>query len=163
MKTILCFVLIALFGFIGFGISSNYLKRKRFFYDLKLFTESIKSQIGFSRIKLELLLHDQINGYHSNDFENLLKNYLLLLKECGDDDTLFKNITILTEQEKQTIFAFFKNLGKMDVKNQLNSIEMFDNIIQTHYLLANEESKKYGMLYTKLGILFGAFLTLLII
>ena len=78
-------------------------------------------------------------------------------------EILFKGIAFLSEQEKESIFNFFSSLGRVDIFNQVEQIELF---IKTNSEYCNESSKqctKNCALYTKLGIMFGLLVAILII
>ncbi len=164
MKIVLCIVLIVLFGIVGFGISKVYLKRKRFFYDFSAFLISLKSEIGFSQTKLEPLINNLTKNTTSAEFHTLLNSYKLLFKNIDFSKMeLFRNISILTEQEMDSIYKFFKELGRHDVYNQMEIIGKFENSFINFYKSASEDAKKYSSLYTKLGIVLGMMFVLIII
>lgn len=166
IKLILCIAIIALCGFIGYGISSHYSDRKKFFFSLTNFLNSLKTNIEFSATNLKKILMAELKqNTKSKDFCKMIENYLMSL-DCGDEfikETLFNNIKILTEEEKECIFYFFKKLGKVDSFSQIEEIDKLFKVNGIYYSDAKEESKKYGSLYIKLGIIIGAFIALMII
>ena len=164
MKIVLCIILVVLFGGIGYGISSNYIKRKRFFFELNNFLIFLKTEISFSQTKLETIINNFKQRACSKDLIILLDNYLISLsRNLLTKDNLFQKTSILSEQEKESIYLFFNGLGKIDVFNQIDVIEKFINTSAEYLNIAKEESSKYSALYTKLGIIIGAFLSLVII
>ena len=162
MKLVLCVVLIFGFAYVGYCISRTYVTRKKFFFAFGNYLNDLRVDVNFSFKKLGQIL----TGYNSDssEFNRLLENYKASLDNAIlQKEGLFKGITILNAEEKEYVYLFFKSLGKTDVFNQVSII---DGLIETNknYLnKASEESKKYGTLYTKLGIMMGAFVALLII
>lgn len=163
MKVILCIGVIAICAYIGYSISKTYIVRKKFFFCFSSFLNQVRREINFNSRKLEeLLCSCNIN---SKEFNIMVLNYrkLLLAGESINEKTLFDDTLILSQQEKDCILDFFKSLGKLDVYNQVNTIDNFNKIVQDYYTTAKEESSKYSTLYIKLGIIVGAFIALIII
>ena len=98
------------------------------------------------------------------NYKKLIKNYSLML--CSDKgfsvNELFEGISILTAQEKEDIGLFFKGLGTFDLTTQIEQIDGFYLHCNNYLQLASEDAKKYGALYSKLGIIVGAFIALII-
>ena len=163
MKVILCIGVIVICAYIGYSISKTYIVRKKFFFCLSSFLSQVRREINFNSKKLEELLCGC--NMNSKEFSTMVLNYkkLLLLGEDINKKNLFADMLILSQQEKDCILDFFKSLGKLDVYNQVNTIDNFYNIIQDYYTTAKEESAKYSTLYIKLGIIVGAFIALIII
>ena len=162
MKVVLCLTLIGLFGFIGYSISLNYIKRKKFYCELSIFCNSLKSEIGYSQTRLEELITKHLKDLKNAELSSMLENYLLAIKNNDLSFKIFTNIGILTEREKETLLSFFKSLGRLDANNQLQNIEKFLNFIEVDYASACEESKRLGGLYTKIGVIIGAVLALIL-
>lgn len=163
MKSVLCIGIIAILGYVGYCLSGFYIQRKKFFQSLLSFILGIKSDINFSSKNLNDIL-SKVN-YAGRDFNTLISNYKDMLQAAGNEsaEKLFNNITILNQEEKEDIFIFFSKLGKLDVFNQIDSIESFICVVKKHYDEATCECKKYSTLYIKLGIIIGAFISLIII
>ena len=164
MKIVLCLAVIFLFGLIGFGIAGSYMERKKFFFSFNNFLELIKSDINFSSKKIGQIIDETILICRDKNFLQLLKNYKNEIKNNLqiEKENLFFNINILSEQEKESIYLFFKRLGRVDISSQTESINQIKNKCDEYYKQAQDEYKKYGSLYTKLGIVFGAFVALII-
>ena len=165
IKVILCFVVIGLCGFIGYGVSNYYIQRKKFFFSNSNFLNTLKTDISFSAKKLEKIIKENFL------LQNLCKNYKIMLQnflncleqnEQLEKENLFKGITILSEQEKESIYCFFKKLGKLDSLSQIEEIDKVFNVNNGYYEQAKDDSKKYSTLYIKLGIIIGAFVALMI-
>ncbi|MBE7074443.1 MAG: hypothetical protein E7376_00460 [Clostridiales bacterium] len=165
MKLILILVLVALCGCVGFKISSNYKQRQKFFQALNFFLQSFKTEINFTSNRLLKIIEHAKNTIKSKELNTLLDNYSVLIQNGHDFDNvnLFSGINFLKQQEKETIFIFFKELGKTDVYNQTDSISNMQNICSEFLLQTKKDCDKYCSLYTKLGVLFGLFIALIIV
>ncbi len=165
MKLVLIILLVILCGAVGFGVSNTYKQHRNFFFTYLEFLEMLKSEIGFSANKLNDILKVSIENINNKDFVTLLKNYQLVIngKQELKRDELFKNIKILNEKEKNDIYSFFKNLGKTDVFNQVEIINGRMEVVKNYCQKLKSDCEKYCPLYTKLGILAGLFLALIII
>ena len=163
MKAILLVLIISMFGVIGFGVAGSYFERKRFFFNLLEFLKQTKSLVGFSSTKLTEILNKQ-SYYGDKHFKRLIKNYMSVLNDNLNIslDNLFYDITILTNEEKQDIFSFFKGLGMYDQTTQIKQIELLESKCKHYFETANEDAKKYGELYSKLGLIVGAFVALVV-
>lgn len=163
MKLLICVAVVFLFGFIGFGISNYYRERKKFFFELKNLLSTLNTDINFSSKKLNQIFSS--NLWCSGDLKKLIENYKSIINsdKSLDKKALFNKIDVLNEQEKESIYLFFKQLGRVDVYNQVKIIESFNHICDEFYIQAKSDSVKYCTLYTKLGVIIGIFVVLLII
>lgn len=165
MKIALIIVLVCLCSAIGFGFSNGYKQRKNFFDAYVLFLQSLKTDINFSADKLNEIVKRAIQATSCKDFSNLLANYSnsLTARTELSKDALFKDVKLLTSQEKEQIFRFFSGLGKTDVFNQ---VEIISNELErgkSAFQKVKSDCEKYCPLFAKLGILTGLFLALIII
>ena len=162
MKITFLLSIVVLFGFVGFGISSHYSDRKKFFFELKGFANALKNEISFSLTKLVDAVEKLNLQYKNKSLNQLLDNYLSILKNKQEISSgiLFKNINILTEQEKNHIFLFFKRLGHVDIFNQLSEIDNYVDVFDEYYISSKKDSEKYCPLYTKMGVLIGLFVAI---
>lgn len=165
MKVILIVIVVLGVGYIGYGISKYYRKRKRFFEDLILLSERLSVDISFSKDNLHTILSNSLDSY-SIPFRNVLEGYLKFLEDNKKELTttlLFNKSSLLKEEERENVFLFFKNLGRLDASNQVSEINNF----KTKFIFlkdeATGENKKFGALSFKLAILFGLLLIILLI
>ena len=79
------------------------------------------------------------------------------------DKELFDEITILKKEEVELLQNFFCTLGKFDVYNQTKELNLYSMKFNELYKVANEECKKYASLVTKLALIVGLLVCLLII
>ena len=149
MKFILVAIVVIGMGYIGFGLSKYYRKRKRFFEDLILFCEKLCVDISFSK-----------------DFVEVLNAYLNYLNNNGQtisSEAFFKKSTLIKEEEKEVITVFFKSLGRLDATSQVSEIQNFKTKFSDFKMLAEEENKKFGSLSLKLMILLGLLVVIILI
>lgn len=106
-----------------------------------------------------------MNSY-SSDFKSVLNGYLIYINSDAkvlNQEELLKKNNFLSDDEKQTIYLFFKSLGRYDAENQIKEIEHFKQKFESLSLSAENESKKYSSLYIKLGLMFGILVAILLI
>lgn len=164
MKYVLLLCLIILFGLIGYGVALFFLERKRFFFELKKFLVKLKVDINFLSKRLPIILNESQN-FNDKNIRIMLSNYKLYIMPNKSEnlEDMFKQITILTYEEKESIFAFFKGLGMIDVYEQTKNLESFMGVVENYYDCANSEAKKFSSLFIKLGIIVGSFIALILL
>ena len=164
MKWVLMAVIFVICVFIGVIFSSKYKKRVQFFSALILLAQKLDVEINYSRERLKKL----IESFDEKSKKNLLGvdiAFLEYLDKGGEltSEKLFKKSGILKTEEKETVTLFFKNLGRSDVENQTkeikNSLSRFEKLQSD----ATNDNKKYGTLGTKLGIITGLVIAILLI
>lgn len=165
MKLVLIIALVGLCSAIGFGFSSGYKQRKNFFEAYVIFLQTLKTDINFSADKIIEIIKRAILSTTCKDFTILLSNYqdVLLKRSEVTKENLFKEVKLLTQQEKEQLFRFFTSLGKTDVFNQVEVISNELERAKTVSQKVKSDCDKYCPLFTKLGILAGLFLALIII
>ena len=154
MIKILC--LVFLFGgvsYIGISLSNNYIKRERFFNELISFCNVLSNNIKFNKNKLKIVIGDNKDHYKT-ELKNFLEDYLNNKKN---------QISILTEFENQKLLEFFNSIGKMDTCGELNNIENYKIVFNEFYDSCKSKNKKYGNLYSKLGIIFALILVIVLV
>lgn len=165
MKYILFAVIVLGISYIGYGISKYYRKRKRYFEDLILVAERLSVDISFSKDNLQTILTNSIDSY-GNDLKNSIKGYIEYLKNNGKElsnNLIFKKSSLIKDEEKETVFLFFKSLGRLDASNQISEINNFKTKFVALRDSADIENKKFGSLSFKLAILFALLITILLI
>lgn len=108
MKIALIIVLIGCCTYIGYGFSKYYSNRKTFYLDLILLMDKLKLDIAFSKEKISNI----ISSYEpmSKNLKTLCQNFVNMLQQNQfNQDSLFENINILKNEEKNTIALFFQN------------------------------------------------------
>ena len=133
--------------------------------DCHNFASKLIVEINFAKSNLKEIISTSMGSY-GGDFKKVLQAYLNYLTSDAKllkEGELFEKNTFLTADEMQTIFLFFKGLGRYDAENQVKEIEEFKLKFDEMRLQADYENKKYGGLYVKLGLMFGIMLAILLI
>ena len=165
MKILFICLIITCCTYIGYGFSSYYRKRLRFFKDTSNFASKMIVEITFSRNNLREIITNCLSNY-GNDFKNLLNNFLVYLNDNStlfSEEILFKNIKNLSIEDKQTLFLFFKSLGRYDAESQIKELENYKMKFNDLKTNAEADNKKYGGLYIKLGLMIGLLIAILLI
>ena len=165
MRYILIAIIVFGVSYIGYGISRYYRKRKRYFEDLILISERLSVDISFSKDNLQTIILNSINSY-GNDFKKSVNGYLEYLKDNKTEFTnelLFKKSSLIKEEEKETIFLFFKSLGRLDASNQVSEIGNFKTKFISLKDNAEIDNKKFGSLSFKLAIVVALLIIILLI
>lgn len=164
MKWILMAIVFTCCVVVGYIFSIKYKKRMLFFSSLVMFAQKLDVEINYSRERLKIL----IEGIDEKGKKNLLgidKNFLAYLagSEELSQEVLFKNISILKNDEKEVVYLFFKSLGRSDVIGQSKEIQSYIKRFEDSSTSAIAENKKYGSLCFKLGIVAGLLAIILLI
>lgn len=161
IKYLILFAVAGICTYIGWGLSGYYTNRSKFFKSVELLFDNLKTEIRFSQGKLIELLSNF--RPHSKDAQTLITNFVDCLnfdKEINSQN-LFLNIKILGEDEKNVLATFFKSLGKFDAFNQTNQLANQQIQLADFFQRAEEDAKKFGTLYIKLGIIVGLAIVLI--
>ncbi len=164
MKWIVLAVMFCLSVMVGIMFSAKYKKRELFYSALIMFAQKLDVEISFSRERLKNLINNMDEKTKKNLF-GLDKNFLTYLdgKEELSMEKLFKNCPVLKNDEKETVFLFFKSLGRSDALGQSKEIQNFIKRFDENLSKCASENKKYGSLCFKLGIIVGLFMIVVFI
>ena len=161
MKYFLILILIFSLTYIGRGLSKYYIDRQAFFSDFVGFLNYVLSNINFEKSKLSATVN-RYNSQSNNKYTHkLLDNYYAYLHhKC---DCIDCSCHILKQNEQDVLTHTLENLGKADFETEKMNIQA--SIEQINQLLeqAKVENVKYGGLYTKLFLLLGLALSILLI
>ena len=150
-------LLIIIFSFICLAFGAKfyfkYKRRKNFFDALIFLCHKFDVEINFSREKVVNIISSLEEKVKLNLY-GLDKNFITTIenKENLEKDKLLKNLNFLSEEEGNSIFLFFKSLGRSDMENQLKEINNFENKFSQFCTASSQEFKKYGKLSIKLAI-----------
>ncbi len=164
MKWLIIAVIFVVCVGIGLIFSSKYKKREKFYSALILFAQKLDVEINFSRERLKNLI-TSIDEKTKSNLAGLDKNFMHYLNgetELSQNE-LFKNIQFLKNEEKETIFLFFRSLGRSDVLGQSKEIANFTKRFDENLSKCSLENKKYGSLCIKLGVIAGLFMIVILI
>lgn len=152
---------VVLFGYLGYGFSSYYTSRSKFFKNLELLFEKLNLEINFSQSKLIEIIKNF--DTHNKDVKKLSCNFIRCLEYDLEitNQAIFEGIKILNDDEKNVVCMFLKTLGKFDAFNQTKQLASQKQELNLLYKSAEEEAKKYAPLYIKLGIIAGLVVALI--
>lgn len=131
--------------FFGYRLSVKYKDRKNFFTDFISFNEKMINEVSFSQNSLLSIVEKEKK--ENRDFGKLL------YEKITDNDIILPKY--LKEDEAETLFEYVNNLGKSDRESQLTYLSAKKKVIDELRVSAENEAKKYGNLYIKLGFLTG--------
>lgn len=162
MKFFMILLLILLCTYVGYGFSKYYINRHDFWKEMKLFLNKVNLDINFSREKLKPIIHSYTAK--SKELQLLLKNFILCLDEGTiTEKALFAGIKLLFEDEKNILFPLFKNIGHFDLQGQTKQLENYIEIIDKYQKDTETEKNKFAPLFTKLGLIIGVVISLILL
>lgn len=149
---------------VGYMFSLKYKKRQSFFSALMMLAEKLDVDINYSRERLKKLI-EEFDASHKKHLLGIDGNFIRYLEGDGElkTDSLFSNISILKASERDLIYIFFKSLGRTDVENQSKEIKNYIKRFEELSKSSDLENKKYGSLCTKLGLIVGLFVVVILI
>lgn len=156
-------MVVAFTTYCGYLCANKYRKRKAFFEALYQFNELFLAEIAYYRRPIiEWLNNISLKG----DFALFIYEYTrrvtnqIPIQGILVDDSIF---AFLKNEEKTSIETYFSTLGKGDSVSQKNYFSTEKERLSTWRKKAEEDVKKYGDLYVKLGFLFGLFVLIIIV
>lgn len=157
MKIALICVLIALVMTIALSVSNQYIEKCDFFNNLKLFLETFKINISFKQEKVKEFL---LKLKPKHQFKVFIDEYISYLET---NNINLNKIQILDAEEKLELENIVKNLGKHDVKNELEQLSAFLIEVELKLAKAKEDKTKISPLIIKLSLLFAIGLSIILI
>lgn len=158
---------IVLFGcsYVGYGLGQYYIMRHQFIGALITFLQVLKVDISYLKDDLIKVIETHKKNCPTS-LQTVLKSYLKTLteQETITVESLKNNIKTpyLEEPEYGTLLQFFESLGKSDVTSQLELLDQFLAFFHRYYKNAETQKKKYAGLFSKLGVLLGIFLMVIL-
>ena len=163
VKFLLGIAIVAFTSYCGYVLAKKYRKRKLFFAQLKEFNERFLSEVSYYRRPLGEFVFKY--GY-KGEFQNFLQNFFAEIDELSQSnerEIAFDDCEFLKREDKNLVEDYFKMLGKGDSASQKTYFSAAKEGITKLYSDAENEYKKYGDLYIKLGFLCGLLILILII
>ena len=163
VKFLLGIAIVAFTSYCGFILAKKYRKRKLFFMQLKEFNERFLSEVSYYRRPLGEFAAKYV---YKGEFQNFLHNFFAEIDELSQSkerEITFDGCEFLKEEDKNLIEDYFKMLGKGDSASQKTYFSAAKERIVKLYVEAENDYKKYGDLYVKLGFLCGLLILILII
>ena len=161
IKFLLGVAIVCLSTCFGYLLASNYRNKKQFYKQLRDFNERFLNEIAYYKRPLgEFISKYRYNGY----FNDLLLDFQRNMREPLRQMRLnLKEYSFLKKEDVGFMEDYFQMIGKGDSSSQKNYFSAMKEEIQKRYFIAENEYKKYGDLYIKLGFLCGLFLLILIV
>ena len=163
VKFLLGIAIVAFTSYCGFVFAKKYRKRKLFFAQFKEFNERFLSEVSYYRRPIG----EFASKYsYKGEFQNFLQNFFEEIDELSQSnqrDITFDGCDFLTSEDKNLIEDYFKMLGKGDSVSQKTYFSAVKERIIKFCTEAENEYKRYGDLYVKLGFLCGLLILILII
>lgn len=165
LKFFLGLVIIGITTFCGRLCAGKYRKRKDFFVQMSEFNNRFLTEVSY--YKRPLLEFFEGFSYHS-EFEELLEEVISARKGSGvlkgDSARIdFSGLPFLTADERVLVGDYFLTIGKGDSVSQKTYFGGMKENLNSIRKRCEEENKKYGELYVKLGFLCGLAILVLIV
>jgi len=163
-KLLLCALVIALGGALGYYTGRKYVIREKILSDFMALCGYMRNNISFLHTPLEPMLaeySDKVSPHTKMIFDSFIAS----LKEGGEvKDAVEKSARKeLKEGDKELITKLLVSLGKYDPDGQAAALNGFEALFDESRKDAAELKKKYYPLCFKLGALAGAGLAILIL
>ena len=162
LKILLSISIVMFSTFCGYIFTKKYRRKKKFFTQMCECNERYLNEISYLRRPLDEFFSRQ---RFKEEFAMLSEEFFARLQEDKTIVGVFEECTtydFLSKEEKETVEEYFEMLGKGDSisqKTYFSSIREKINILRK---TAEENCKKYGDLYIKLGFLCGLFIVILL-
>jgi stage III sporulation protein AB len=152
-------------AYLGYKSGSRYKRRERLLNETVLFCDSLINDITYFQPALKEMLKNRLNNYI--ELKPALTDYINLIDNNAsvEIDILREKITkgLLTDDEYALFIRLLDHLGKSDSQTQRGGILSVKEALLIKRQSAAEESKKYGGLFFKLGVLGGLMAGIVII
>ena len=154
MIKIACLTLIFVgVSYVGVAVGKTYVKKEKFFNEVLTFLNVLANNIQFNKSKLSNVIDENIDNFKT-EFKQVLVDY-----KTGKSSS----VGFLTEYENQKVLEFLNSIGFFDVCGELNNIERYNQIFNRLYNESVLNNKKYGELYSKLGIMLGLIVVIIFV
>ncbi|MBE7073815.1 MAG: hypothetical protein E7379_01840 [Clostridiales bacterium] len=164
MKILLIAMLCGIALFIGYKISKKYKNRYIFFQSMVMLCQKFDVEMNYSKERIKNIIIN-LDEKHKKNLFGIDANYISFLNQESplNEDSLFKNIQFLKQDEKNVLFMFFKSLGRSDLDSQSKEIKNNLSRFEGYCKDTEAEHKKYSALSIKLGIVASLFIIILFI
>ncbi|WP_165000357.1 stage III sporulation protein SpoIIIAB [Anaerophilus nitritogenes] len=169
---ILCSILIVLSSsIIGYLYSFRYLQRLQQLKDLYISFQLLETEITYVATPLVIAM-EKIGSQSNQSIHQIFKDvHKILSKRIGYSvDEAWNqaiennfNRTALTQEDKEILIDFGKNLGRTDQENQMKNFKWIYLQLQKHQQNADELKNKNGKLCKSMGILAGLAIVIILI
>lgn len=160
MRVYVYFLIIIIFGLIGYEIKRKYIEQKNILLFFKSFIEYLKLNITIYKSNVDEI----INNYKIMQNNKNAKYVNLFLKNDNLKANIIKNINNYFSDKdiKILIETYFFNLGKEDIDGESKKAEVILKAINDSLAKINKEIKTKGDLYFKLMLTLGVVMVVLL-
>lgn len=166
MQIIVFLSIVLISGYVGVQFAKKYIKKENFYIDLLSFCNVTFTEINFTQNKLKKIINQNINNYKT-EFKKFLNIFSKHLDDEINDEvfmqTVKRQFDFLLEQEIVQIVTFFVNIGRVDVDNELNKLDIFKADIKRILDNTSQKKKQYVPMVIKLSLLLGVGIGILIL
>lgn len=163
MYLLLGVILMCASAVVGFAVSHGYKKHYTFLNDFYKFLEHLESNCAFRMDSIKTVLAGQKTAYNS-EFNQFLSEFEANLAQKDDFFNKWKaEQKTLDAQEAKFIGEFCSELGRLDCESQLGAIKNAKKDFEPMLASALAVVNKKGMLATKLGLILGIALLIIVL
>ncbi len=153
IKVIYLLTMFVGFSYFGIAIGRNYSKKEQFLCEVLSFLNILSNNIKFNKSKLSGVIVENVDNFKT-DLKNVLNGFL---------KNEIVEVPFLTKYENQKLHEFLNSVGMYDVEGELSNIERYKQIFSNFYNESLVNVKKYGVLYSKLGVMLGLIVVIIFI
>lgn len=153
MGLILGGILLCFSTLIGYILSGKFTDKQSFYYNFITFNSKLKNELHFGQSTLISIIKDIDKD----------SDFYKLFYRCVIENKDYYNINYLSKKENDYFKMYLQDVGKGDVKSQIEYLENINKTITLEYDKILEQNKKYKTLYIKMGFLIGLILLILVL
>ena len=161
MKLILCIALIVICFLLGRAFSIQYRDRKRIMESCLSFIDYVTSEIKYKSLSIKKICKNF--NINNKQFLKLVDCYYDSLRVSTSFEIVSKEFNILSNEDKTLIENLFNSIGKYDVDTQVKELGKFREECEKQRELATLDYNKYSSLYSKLGLIIGIAISILLV
>ena len=163
IKFFLGIAIVAFTSFCGRLLAKKYRQRSSFFQNFKEFNERFLNEITYMRRPLG----EFITAYtYEGEFQELLRDFYTFLKGNPSSSSFLQDgskYIFLKGDDKKIVEDYFLMLGKGDSVSQKGYFSAVKDTLVKLHVEAQNDAKRYGDLYVKIGFLCGLLLLILMV
>ena len=165
LKVVLGAVIVCITTFCGRLLAGKYRRRKEFFVQMSEFNNRFLTEVSYYKRPLI----EFFEGYsYRGEYQELLEEVIQKRKGSGvlkgaATSIDFSSFSFLNADEKALVADYFLTIGKGDSSSQKSYFSGMIENINAIRKRCEDENKKYGELYVKLGFLCGLAILVLIV
>ena len=163
MQLFLILLIVCGISYLGVGIADFYKKRCKLMSDIVMFCDCLISDIDFLHTPIKKIIDNRTKQFGA-EMNKVLIQYASVL-ERGELIEYSQPVTSIyfSKSECDMFMSLLIELGKSDCDSQVSTIKNFKTAFQKFYEEASEEKKKYAPMITKLSVLSGILMGILLI